>query len=170
MAVKMLDSVVLRNVRVNRDVLTVVERIGSNLAVREPQVVSLSFARHLFPSDPQADADAGTRGTTACTPGGKRPAHRAGRPGSSAGVLDSRRLATSRRAVRSGRQSVPGHAGGLAMLSAGWPTGSLAGMQRPSLCGSLICSPRSTGVKNRIPPVWQRPQGRQPYFGNYTTY
>jgi hypothetical protein len=65
MTVKMLESVVLRGVRVKPDVRMVLERIGSNLNGLEPQAVSLSFARHLFPSDPQADADAGTRGKTA---------------------------------------------------------------------------------------------------------
>ncbi len=170
MAVKNLESLVLRGVRVNHDVRMVVECIGSNLAVQEPQVLSLSFARHLFPSDPQADIDAGTRGTTACTPGGKRPAHRAGRPGSSTGVLDSRRLArTARRAVLSGRQLVQGQSRALASLTTDQPSGSLAGMRRPSVRGSLICSPRSSGVKNRIPPVWQ-PQLRLPYYGNFTTY
>jgi hypothetical protein len=170
MAVKILESLVLRGVRVNPDVRMVLERIGSNLSVQEPQAVSLSFARHLFPSDPQADGDAGTRGLTACTPGVKRPAHRAGRPGSSAGVLDSRRLARSaRRAVLCGRQAV-GSRGALATLTTAWPTGSQAGMRRPSMCGSLICSPRSSGVKNRIPPVWHQPQLRPPYYGNFTSY
>jgi hypothetical protein len=165
MAEKILESLVLRGVRVVSDVQTVVERIGSNLAVRMPMAVSLSFARHLFPGDPQSDAEAGTRGNTTCLSGGKPPANRAGRLGSPAGVLGSSLARSARPTVHSGRPLVLGLAHGLTAWCR--PTGSPAGMHRPSMRGSLICSPRQSGAKNRIPPV--RPQQRQ-YYGNCTTY
>jgi len=165
MAEKILELVVLRNVRVVTDALTVVERIGFNLAVRMPTAVSLSFARHLFPGDPQSDAEAGTRRVAACSAGGKTTAHRAGRLGSPAGVLGSSLARSARPTVHSGRPLVLG----LAHRLTAWcrPTGSPVGMHRPTMRGSLICSPRQSSVKNRIPPM--RPQ-QQPYHGNCTSY
>jgi hypothetical protein len=168
MAVKILETLKLRGVCVVTDVRTVVERIGSGLNAMEPTAITLSFARHLTPSDPQTDAEAGTRWAPPCSPGGTTTANRAGRLGSSAGVLDSSRLArTARPTVHSGRLTVLGLLHGLNAVHK--PTGSLAGMRRPTMRGSLICLPRQSGVKNRIPPVWQQPQP-PPYQGNFTTY
>jgi len=165
MAVKILESLVLRGVRVVSDVRMVVERVGSNLNGLEPTAVPLSFARHLFPSDPQSDAEAGTR-WAACSTGGNPTVSRAGRLGSSAGVLDSSSLArTARPTVHSGRLLVRGLLQGI--MPRRKPTVSPAGMRRPTMRGSLICSPRQSGVKNRIPPM--RPQ-QQPYHGNCTSY
>jgi hypothetical protein len=167
MAVKILESLVLRGVYVVTDVRTVVERIGSGLNAMEPTAIPLSFARHLTPSNPQSDPDAGRRWAPPCSSGGTATATRAGRLGCSAGVLDSSRLArTARPTVHSGRLSVLGLLGHTARHK---PTGSLAGMRRPMMRGSLICSPRQSGVKNRIPPVWQQQQ-QPPYQGNFTTY
>jgi len=166
MAVKILESLVLRGVCVANDVRTVVERIGSGLNGQEPTAVSLSFARHLTPSDPQSDAEAGTRWAPPCSTGGTATAIRAGRLGRSAGVLDSSSLArTARPTVHSGRLSVLGLLHGRKALHK--PTGSLAGMRRPLMRGSLICLPRQSGVNNRIPPVWQQ---QPPYRGEFTTY
>jgi len=167
MAVMNLESLVLRGVPVLNDVRMVLERIGSNSVVQEPPATSLSFARHLFLSAPQADAEAGTRWANPCFTEGKRTAYRAGRPARSAGVLGSRCPARfAGQAVLSGRQLVVGLRHGLSGMHR--LTGSLAGMQRPTMPGSLIRSPRPSGVKNRIPPVWQQLQ--QPYYGNLATY
>jgi hypothetical protein len=170
MTMKNLESLVLRGVRVLTDVRMGLERNGSYSVVQEPTAISLSFARHLFPSDSQADANAGTRWVTPCSPGGKPTAYRAGRPVRSAGVLDSRCPARfAGQAVLSGRQLVLGLWHVLSSMHR--LTGSLSEMQRPTLRGSLICSPRPTGVKNRIPPVRQQLQQlQQPYAGNFTTY
>jgi len=169
MAVKNLEIVVLRGVRVLNDVRMVLERNGSNPAVREPEATSLSFARHLYPSDPRTEADAGTRWhTPGLTTGGKAIAHRAGRSGSSAGVLDSSRLArTARQAVPSGRSLVLGSVQALPALRQ--PTGSLGVMPRPTMRGSLIRCSQPSWVTKRIPPV-QQPQARLQQYGNFTTY
>jgi hypothetical protein len=166
MAEKILESLVLRGVRVANDVRMVLERVGSNLIAVEPQAVSLSFARHLFPGDPQSDAEAGTRWLTACSTGGnKTTAHRAGRLGSPAGVLGSSLARTARPTVHSGRLLVQVPAPALRPWHG--PTGSPVGMPRPAMRGSLICSPCQSEVKQGAPPV--RPQ-QQPYHGNFTTY
>jgi len=170
MAMMNLESLVLRGVRVLTDVRMVLERIGSNSVVQEPPANSLSFARHLFPSDPQADAEAGTRWASPCFTEGKHTAYRAGRLARSAGVLGSRCPARyAGQAVPSGWQLVLGLRHGLSAMHR--LTGSLDGMQRPTMPGSLICSPRPSGVKNRIPPVRkQLQQLQQPYYGYFTTY
>jgi len=170
MAVKNLESLVLRGVRVLNDVLMVLERIGSYTVVQEPSATSLSFARHLFPSDSQADANAGTRWDTLGFPEGKPTAYRAGRPARSAGVLDSRCPARfAGQAVPSGRQLVLGLWHGHSTIHD--LTGSQGEMQPPTMRGSLICSPPLSGVKNRIPPVRQQLQQLQlTYSGNFTTY
>ena len=163
MAMMNLESLVLRGNRVNNDVLAL-ERIGSRLVMAEPQAISLSFARHL--SDPQTETDAGTRWPAICLTNGKATANRAGRSGCSAGVLSRCTARFAAQAVPSGRRSVRGLGRGLPAMPG--LMGSPAGMHRPSMNGSLICSPLSSVVKTRIPPV--RPQLQQPYPGNFTTY
>lgn len=167
MAAKNLEIVVLRGVRVLNDVRMVLERNGSNPAIREPEATSLSFARHLYPSEPLADGDAGTRSFTTHLLGSGRATHRAGRPASSAGVLDSSRLAPdARQPVPTGRWSAPGllRATSTARHK---PVSSLAKKQRPTMRGSLICWPCQAGSTKCFQAVW--PQ-RQPQSGNITTY
>jgi len=164
MAVMNLESLVLRGVRVLNDVRMVLERNGSHPVVGAPSAVSLSFARHL--SDPQTETDAGTRWPAICLTNGKATANRAGRSGCSAGVLSRCTARFAAQAVPSGRRSVRGLGRGLPAMPG--LTGSPAGMHRPLMNGSLICSPLSSVAKKRIPPV--RPQLQQPYPGNFTTY
>jgi hypothetical protein len=167
MAVKNLEIVVLRGVRVLNDVRMVLERNGSNPAVREPEATSLSHARHLYPSEPLADGDAGTRSLTTYSTGSGQAAHRAGRPARSAGVLNSSRLAAqARQPVPTGRWSVPGllRATSVARHE---PVSFLAEKQRPTMRGSLISWPCQAGSTKCFQAV--RPQ-RQPQSGNFTTY
>jgi hypothetical protein len=104
MAVMNLESLVLRGVNVVRDVVTGLKRIGANqAAVRQTPAMVLSHLRHPSQSDPWSDADPALRYERA-TAGGST-AKRAGRPGSSAGVLGSRNLASfTRGAILSGWQ------------------------------------------------------------------
>jgi hypothetical protein len=167
MAVKNLESLVLRGVRVLNGVPTNLERIGSYSVGQEPSITSLSFARHLFTSAAHADADAGTRWASPCPTEGKHTADRAGRLARSAGVLDSRCPARfAGQAIPSGWQLVLGLRRGLTAMAG--LTRFLAGMQPLSMRGSLICLPRPSGVKNRIPPVQQQLQPL--YCGTFTTY
>jgi len=168
MAKMNLESLVLNGVRVLTGVRMGLERIGSNSVGQEPTAPSLSFARHLFSSDAQADA--GTRWHYPCATVGKTTAYRAGRLASSAGVLDSRSSARfAGQAIPSGWQLVSSLRHVLpAMFGL---TRFLVGMQRPTMRGSLICLPRPSGVKHGIPPVRQQLQQLQrPYVGTFTTY
>jgi len=102
MAANKLESLVLRGVPVACDVVAGLERIGSNPATGDVPSVALSFARHLSPSYRAGDAEPASRCEPA-NPGGTRAAQRAGRPGSSAGVSESRSLASfAGRAILSG--------------------------------------------------------------------
>src|SRR5262249_50813855 len=101
MAVLNLESLVLRGVPVACDVVTGLERIGFNASGSGARAVLLSLTRHPSPSDPQAGADPGMR--YAAVQGMAHAAPRAGRPGRSAGVPDSRGPAISAgRAILSG--------------------------------------------------------------------
>jgi hypothetical protein len=103
MAVINSESLVLHGVRVAFDVVTGLERIGSNPASGQTGAMHLSVTRHPSQSYPDANGDPGTRPESAENLGAARAAKRAGRPGSSAGVPDSRNLAiTARRAILSG--------------------------------------------------------------------
>jgi hypothetical protein len=89
------QTLVLRGARVI-DAAAGVVRNGypQALATRTP-TVDLSFPRHLSPSDPMSTSDPGTREERANANGAGHPAPRAGRLGSSAGVLGSRGAAIS---------------------------------------------------------------------------
>ncbi len=93
MAVKKLESLVLRGVPVACDVVAGLERIGSNAARGQAPTVAPSFARHLSPGYPAPDTGTAMRYEPA-NPGGAHTAQRAGRSGSLAGVSDSRSLAS----------------------------------------------------------------------------
>lgn len=100
MAVMNLESLVLRGVNVACDVVMGLERNGSHQA-RGTTV--LSFTRHPSLSYSHAGSDPGMRYGGAEDIGAAHAAIRAGRLGSSAGVLDSRKLAiTASRAILSG--------------------------------------------------------------------
>jgi len=167
MAVKNLESLVLRGVRVLTDVRMGLERNGSNSVGQELSATSLSYARHLFTG---AEPTAGTRWDYPCDTVGKPPADRAGRLARSAGVLDSRSSARfAELAIPSGWRLDSGlERGPMAMFGLGR---FLAGMPQPSMRASLICWSQSSSVKNRIPPVSQPLQGLQrPHCGTFTTH
>lgn len=88
------QTLVLRGARVN-DAAAVVVRNGYLQAIAQTPTADLSFPRHLSPSDPMSTSDPGKRGERANTNGADHPAPRAGRLGSSAGVLGSRGAAIS---------------------------------------------------------------------------
>jgi hypothetical protein len=109
MAELKLANLVLRGVRaVNPGVATVLERNGATQAGWETASISLSFSRHLPPGHPD-DMQPAVRSEHATPYEVARAAQRAGRSGSSAGVLGSRGLARSARtAILSGWPCVTG--------------------------------------------------------------
>jgi hypothetical protein len=102
-----LESLVLPVVCVAKSVVAGLERAGSNQASGATPTVPLSFTRHLPPGYPRIDMDPVMRHAPADGNAGEAPgAQRAGRPGSSAGVLGSRSLAiTAGSAILSGWSS-----------------------------------------------------------------
>jgi len=106
MAEILLHNLAQRGVSVVRDLAVAVAGNGYPQAIAETPGGGLSFARHLSPSDPMLDPMPDTRGERA-NPGAGCPAKRAGRPGSSAGVLSQRGPArTAGRTILSGRSQV----------------------------------------------------------------
>jgi len=105
-----LESLVLPVVCVAERVAVVLERAGSMQASGATPAVPLSFTRHLPPGYPRIDMDPEVRHEPADgNAGGARGAQRAGRPGSSAGVLGSRSLAiTAGSAILSGWSPITG--------------------------------------------------------------
>jgi len=118
MAMTKLESLVLRVVPVVvRDVVVGLETIGSRQAMSQAPTVTLSFARHLSPGNPDADPNPRMRYEPA-NYGGPHAAQRAGRSGSSAGVPDSQTAAiTARSAILSGWSVA---VGGIGRVSASW--------------------------------------------------
>jgi len=103
MAVMKLNNLVLRGVSVACDVVTGLERIGSKQAMPKTPAMFLSSARHFSLSDPYTVSDPGMCHEPTGNAGAALAVSRAGRSGSSAGVLDSRSLAIfARRAILSG--------------------------------------------------------------------
>jgi hypothetical protein len=103
MALKTLESLVLRVVPVVvRDAVAGLANLGSGQATGQAPTVPLSFSRHLPPSDPGSDPNPLMRYHPA-NYGEAHAAQRAGRSGSSAGVLGSRTPAiTAGAAILSG--------------------------------------------------------------------
>jgi hypothetical protein len=118
MAMMKLESLVLRVVPVVvRDVVVGLETIGTSQAMSQAPTVTLSFARHLPPGNPDADPNPRTRYEPA-NYGEMHSAKRAGRSGSSAGVPDSKTAAiTARSAILSGWSVA---VGGIGRVSASW--------------------------------------------------
>jgi hypothetical protein len=115
MALKTLESLVLRVVPVVvRDAVAGLENRGSSQATGQAPTVPLSFARHLPPSDPGSDPNPLMRYHPANC-GEAHTAQRAGRSGSSAGVLGSRTPAiTAGAAILSGCAAAVGGIGRVA--------------------------------------------------------
>jgi hypothetical protein len=118
MAMMKLESLVLRVVPVVvRDVVVGLETIGSRQASGQAPTVTLSFARHLPPGNPDADPNPRTRYEPA-NYGAAHSARRAGRSGSSAGVLQCQTDAiTARSAILSGWSVAMG---GFGRVGAAW--------------------------------------------------
>ena len=118
MAMMKLESLVLRVVPVVvRDVVAGLETIGTSQAMGQAPTVTLSFARHLPPGNPDADPNPRMRYEPA-NHGEAHAAPRAGRSGSSAGVPDSQTAAiTARSAILSGWSVA---VGGIGRVSASW--------------------------------------------------
>jgi hypothetical protein len=118
MAMKKLESLVLRVVPVVvRDVVAGVETLGTSQAMRQAPTVTLSFARHLPPGNPDADPNPRPRYEPA-NYGEMHAAQRAGRSGSPAGVPDSQTAAiTARSAILSGWSVA---VGGFSRVPASW--------------------------------------------------
>lgn len=96
MAKMNLESLRQPVVLVAKRVVVVLERIGSTQASGETPTTPLSFTRHLPPGYPRLDMSPMVRPAPADGNAGvAQGAQRAGRPGSSAGVSDSRRSAIS---------------------------------------------------------------------------
>jgi hypothetical protein len=140
MAMKKLESLVLRVVPVVvRDVVAGLETIGTSQAMGQAPMVTLSFARHLPPGNPDGDPNPRARYEPA-NYGAAHSAQRAGRSGSPAGVPDSQTAAiTARSAILSGWSVA---VGGIRRVSAGWrglkevttavaTDGSLSGRSQP---------------------------------------
>jgi hypothetical protein len=103
MAVVQLESLVLRGVGDACNVAMVLERNGSTQADGRTPMVPLSYPRHLLSSYPHAGTCPGKRPGDAEDLGAATAAKRAGRPGSSGGVSDSRSLAiNARRSIQFG--------------------------------------------------------------------
>jgi hypothetical protein len=115
MALKTLESLVLRVVPVVvRDAVAGLENLGFGQATGQAPTVPLSFARHLPPSDPGSDPIRLMRYHPA-NYGEVHAAQRAGRSGSSAGVLGSRTPAiTAGAAILSGCAAAVGGIGRVA--------------------------------------------------------
>jgi hypothetical protein len=151
MAVVNLESLVLRGIHDACNVVPGLERNGSKQADGRTPTASPSLTRHPFASYPRAGMDAGMR------PGGAEngaavAATRAGRPGSSSGVPDSRNPASfAGRAILSGWSPCGRGAG-----SAAWqpalltrPVQASPGEALPGRPGALARGPIPAGCRQQ---------------------
>jgi hypothetical protein len=172
------NSLVLRAVPVACDVVTGLTRFGFNPANAETSLV-LSYQRHLSTRVSRAGTDPCSRHERTALGGVGHDARRAGRPGSPAGVPDSRRPArTAGRAILSGWSSAAGAmappaAGCIDRLTVkrtagagtGFPHGYLQAFQRRAIpTGSLtsLPVPEWSGKRGKVAPAAFMPALRMP--------
>lgn len=160
MAEILLHNLAQRGVSVVRDLAAVVAGNGYPQAIAETTTGGLSFARHLSPSDPMLDPNPMMRDERA-NPGAGSPAKRAGRPGSSAGVLRQPGPArTAGRTILFGRSLTQGTTATRHTLVT--PVGV---RDRCGRSQSACCSPTGLSAKHRAAERWHRRHQRELVMG-----
>ena len=178
MAMKNLESLVLRGVSVAYDVVTGLKRIGSNRANEATPAMVLSHSRHPSHSDLGTDMDTGPRLGGAESLGAAMAAERAGRPGCCPGVLASRSPARrAERIVLSGWSlAVEEPLSPAACYTGRFTAGMQAGMDQGRFQRSQVVSARSlqrgglssrpatanSGKRRILAMVWPRPRQGTP--------